>query len=92
MTRSVFYEEVRRKIRRYLPVGLQSANVLIKEVELLGDDTALLSIKKSGEKSAPVMNVEPYFQKIQEGAYVDDVLIMMAFAYTQMANPYAQSR
>ena len=88
MNRIEFFQRIGTGIRKYLPFGYREYTIHIKEVEISGQKYALLILEKEGVRNMPVMNLEPYLDRIGQGSD-ESVLIDIAVDYVKIASlPY----
>ena len=88
MNRIEFFQKIGTGIRKYLPFGYREYAIHIKEVEFSGQKYALLILEKEGIRNMPVMNLEPYLDRIGQGSD-ESVLIDIAVDYVKIASlPY----
>lgn len=84
MNRVEFYQMIGNGIRRCLPEKYRDYPVFIKETEISGRMKALLLVEKEGMDHMPVMNLEPYWDRIEAGQSGSVVLADMAADYARM--------
>ena len=89
MNKLEFYQKIGTEIRKYLPFGYQKYSIHIKEMEISERKYALLILEKEGVKNMPVMSLEPYLDRVENGGDETAVLIDIAVDYVKMVSlPY----
>lgn len=89
MNKLEFYQKIGTEIRKYLPFGYQEYSIHIKEMEISERKYALLILEKEGVKNMPVMSLEPYLDRVENGGDETAVLIDIAVDYVKMVSlPY----
>lgn len=84
-----FIEQVEEKIQDFLPEKFADATVEIAQV-IKNNDCVMdgLSIKTEENKAVPVVYLNPYFEQIQQGMDLYDVLSQIAETYQERSVGY----
>ena len=77
-----FVEQVKEKIQDFLPEKFADASVTVNQV-VKNNDCVLdgLTIRTEESNISPTVYLNPYFEQIQDGAEMDDVLGQIAATY-----------
>lgn len=77
-----FVEQVKEQIQDFLPEKFADAAVEVNQI-VKNNDCVLdgLMVRTEESNSAPTIYLNPYFEQIQDGAELDDVLAQIASVY-----------
>ena len=77
-----FVEQVKERIQDFLPEKFADASVTVNEV-VKNNDCVLdgLTIRTEESNISPTVYLNPYFEQVQDGAEIDDVLGQIAATY-----------
>lgn len=92
MNRVEFYQMIGNGIRRCLPEKYRDYPVSIKETEISGKMKALMLVEKTEMNHMPVMNLEPYWDRVETGQAVSTVLVDVAADYARMISMQYRNR
>ena len=85
MNKEEFYKTIENEIVKYIPEELNDRKARIDEVSKDGGVKLHgLALTKGDSGAAPILYLEPYYDKYQDGWPIEDILANIANAYTDM--------
>lgn len=88
MTKEAFYREIRERIKEFLPEQFQEADVIVREFDISGIKRPGMGVVQKGQEKVPALDLVYFWEDIQAGKDMEDVLRELGEAYTQLCeNP-----
>ena len=92
MNKEEFLKQVRERMGEFLPPEYRSAEVVVREYDVLDEKRYGLALINGEPERVPVVDLEEAFKGIQEGRSIDDVLNEVAEIYMQCSCSIGSSR
>lgn len=86
MNKEEFSNQVRERIKQFLPEKYYDAEVIVQEFDVLDEKRCGLAIKQGNPKRIQVLDLEEAFKAVHIGKSMDEVLKEMAVVYTQICS------
>lgn len=74
MDRDEFFQQIKERIKQYLPENYQDGEVLVREVDMAGEKRMGLAVITGQKETVPMLDLEYYVSELKKGIPMEAVL------------------